>query len=165
MSDVVDRRPPLDAVAAAVLAASLVVIVLLGADGTAALAAALALPGLALAGLLGSHRLLAVGVGALVLAIAIAGVAGASPATLVAAAVLSVTAWDVLHHGFSLGTHVGRSATTRRSVLVHGGATLLVGTVLAGATLGGLAVLPAGRPVSAVVFALLAGLFALLALE
>lgn len=165
MSDGVDERPPVAAVVAAVVMALAATLFLASANITAAVAAAIAIPCLVIAGYTGSRRALAAGAGTLVLAVVMVGISGGSPDVVVASAVLAVVAWDVLEHGISLGEHVGRSARSHRSLLAHGGATLIVGVLLAGAGLVGLAVIPGGWPIMALVVAVIAGVFALVALD
>lgn len=165
MRDAIDERPPVAAVVTAVVVALAATLFLASANLTAAVAAAIAIPCFVISGYTGSRRALAAGSGALVLAVVMVGVAGGSPDVVVASAVLAVVAWDVLDHGISLGEHVGRAARSHRSLLVHSGATLLVGVLLAGAGLIALAVIPGGWPIMALVFAVIAGVFALVALD
>lgn len=161
----VDSRPTLDGVLGATFAVLTAAAILATADVRAAIPAVVALPCLLLAGVHGSKRALAIGVLALLLALIVGALTSASPAVLLVAGVLVVTAWALVDHAMSLGRHVGRAAETRRSELVHGGSILLVGVLFVGIVLIGMATIPSGWPVSAVIFALLAGFFALLAVE
>lgn len=165
MTVTVVHRPSSPSVAASVIALGFVAVVLAMADFTAALVTLIAVPLFAMAGIWGVRRMMALGVMILLIGLILAAIGGAAVSTMLAAGVLAVTAWDLLDHGFSLGEHVGRSARTIRSELVHGAATVLVGTGTAAILLVGIELIPSGWPVGAVVFALLAGMFALLALE
>lgn len=160
-----DHRPTLGSVGGATVALGLLAAVLATVDMSAAVPAVIAISFFVFAGVSGSRKAMTLGVMAIILSLIIGGIVGASPSTLLAAGVLAITAWDVLDHGFSLGNQVGRTASTRRNELVHGGSTLLVGTGLAAVLLVLLSLIPGGWPVAAVMFALLAGMFALLALE
>lgn len=165
MNGEIDRRPTLVATGGASLAVILSIVFYLSVDVRPALAAAIALPLVLVAGGRGSRRALAGAAMALVLAIVLAAVLQATGPVLLATGVLAVTAWDLIDQAASLGHHVGRSATTQRSELVHGGATLLVGTLAAAGLLVVSSYIPAGWPVAAIVLAIVAGLFALVALD
>ncbi|QDX39827.1 hypothetical protein [Salarchaeum sp. JOR-1] len=77
-----------------------------------------------------------------------------------AAAALTVAAWDLAEHGIGLGEHVGADARTRNAELVH--AALTVGVAVLAVTAGYAVYLVGadGRPVAAVVL-LAAGALAL----
>lgn len=165
MTVTIDHRPTLGSLAGAMVAVSGVLVVLILVDAQAAVPAAVALPLALFAGLYHSTLARTLTVVTLLIALLLAGILDASPAVLLAGAVLTVTAWDLLEHGGSLGDHVGRGGSTGRNELVHGGATLVVGAVLAAGLLVVFTVLPSGWPVFAIILGLLAGVFALLAIE
>ncbi len=101
----------------------------------------------------------------LVLSLLAAGIAGAPIPSLLAAGILAVTAWDMLEQGWTLGVQVGHRTPAGRSELVHGGSTLLVGAAIAGVLVALVSTIPFGWSVIAVLLAILAGLFAILALD
>jgi hypothetical protein len=162
-ADGLDRRPPTLAATLAVLAAALAVIALAPGGAPVAL-------GLGVVGLLGvsvgafrpSPRLLTVGAGALVLGIAAAGAFGSSPESLLVATLGALLAWDTGQFGVEVGEQVGRAAETRRLVLAHAAASLLVGVAGATVAYGVFRAASGGQPITALVFLLL-GVVALVA--
>lgn len=120
---------------------------------------------LTVGGLRGIRQLALTGVGLLLAAIVLAGVFGIAAGAALAAGVLTALAWDLQHNAFSLGKQVGRSASTIRAELTHGGATLLGGTIVAGVAYGIFLMSPGGWPMSAVILAILGGFLLVLALE
>lgn len=165
MSVTVDHRPPLGSLAGSIFIVVVMAVVLALSQIAAALVALLAIPVFVVAGSRGNRRALVLGVIAMLFALLMAGLNGGSPVTILTAGVLAVTAWDLLDQGFSLGDHVGRSSVALRNKVVHGGATVFAGAIIALVISVGLSEIPSGWPVTAIVFALLAGMFALLALE
>lgn len=109
-----------------------------------------------------SRRVASIAGAAYVLSVVSGGVTGAGPASLVAASVLAVVAWDVADHGVGLGRQVGREAVTVRNELVHAGVSLGLATAGAAVAVGGYLAASGGQPVTALVF-LLVGAIALLA--
>lgn len=165
MTDGIDGRPPQLAVIASTVAGLGATIVLATADPLAALPGVLAVVSLVVAGRRRSRWALGAAAMAFVASFMLAGLGGASPDVVIGSAVLAVVAWDVLEHGITLGEHVGRDARTQRNIVVHGGTTLLVGTLVAGVAIASIAVVPAGWPVMALVFAIVAGVLALLMID
>ncbi|GAA0652834.1 DUF7519 family protein [Salarchaeum japonicum] len=77
-----------------------------------------------------------------------------------AAAALTVAAWDLAEHGIGLGEHVGAAARTRNAELVHAALTLGIAALAVAAGYAVYLVGVDGRPVAAVVL-LAAGALAL----
>lgn len=79
--------------------------------------------------------------------------------------VFAVAAWDVGEHAHDLGTYVGREARSGRAILTHATLSVLVGIVPVGLGYVAFALAPGGRPVSALVLLLLAGLLLTVGLD
>lgn len=97
----------------------------------------------------------------LVLALAFAGVGPADEALVLVATVATVVAWDAATNATSLDAQLSPSAGTARAEAVHTGATLLVGTLLAG-TIYFLSLASAGTVPTSVTVTVIAGAVALL---
>lgn len=111
------------------------------------------------------RALLTIGTGLLVLAVAVTGVSQrASLPTLLVAIVAAVWAWDIGEGAVSLGEQVGVRARTVEVELAHGGASVAVGGVGAGAALAVHRVGATGLPLAVVVVLLVAALTLLVAL-
>lgn len=76
----------------------------------------------------GSRSLVRLGAGLVFLGVLAAALFRLTPTTrLLAAALLSVVAWDAGDNAIGLGVQLGRAATTTRPALVHLGGTVVVG--------------------------------------
>lgn len=105
------------------------------------------------------------GFGLLLATLALAAVFGLPTSPTLAVGVLGVLAYDLLDNARSLGRQLGRSADTWRPELVHGGATLIGGTIVAGVIFGVYSAAPTGWPLAGLIFALIAGWLLTLAME
>ena len=68
----------------------------------------------------------------------------------------AVVAWDLLDNAISLGEQLGREADTRRTEVVHAGGSVAVALGVAAGSYGLYSVAGGGKPLSALVFLLVA---------
>lgn len=128
----VDRRPTRPASMAALLAASVTVLVGARVGAVPTFVGAVGVLGVAGGIVSGSRTWAAGGTGALVLAGLAASVLGGSFAPTMLAAVGAIMAWDLAEFAIGLGEHVGRGARTRRVEAVRIGTSLATGAVALG---------------------------------
>jgi hypothetical protein len=102
---------------------------------------------------------------ALLLGGVLAGAGGAPVVTTLVAVTLAVVAGDVGATAVSVGRQLGRAADTTRLEAVHAGGSLAVGFLTAGVGYGLYRTGTGGRPVAALVFALVAVFFLVIALD
>lgn len=101
----------------------------------------------------------------LFIAAVIAGTQSAPLLPTLASIVLTVVAWDTGGNAISIGEQLGRSADTIRIEVVHGFASLTVGTVTAGVGYAIYRFSAGGQPVAAVVFLLLGAVLLIATLD
>lgn len=161
----IDTGPPRLGVIIALGLAGISVL-LAGSGSEASLALAVLASGFVLGGLLaGRIPLLSAGTVFLVLAHLVRVGTGGGLELSILGTVLAVAAWDVGEHAHDLGEYVGRDARSGRSVLTHATLSVLVGIVPVGLGYVAFVLAPGGRPVSALVLLLLAGLLLTVGLE
>lgn len=95
----------------------------------------------------------------------VAGVRGAPAAAVLVATAASVLAWDAGRTATSVGRQLGRAADTRRVEAVRAGGSLVVGLATAGVGYGVFRTATGGQPVAALLFALLAAVLLVVALD
>jgi len=152
-----DPRPTRTSVVLTVVPA-LVAVLASAATLPSAGAAVLGLVVLPIGVLRGSRLLHRLGAAALFSGVLLAGAAGTPPVTMLVAAGAAVVAWDAGEHGLGLGRQLGTAATMGRSQVVHTGATVVVGMVVAGVGYGVYTIARTGQPTTAVVLLVFAAL-------
>lgn len=154
----IDQSPtPVSSSVAAI--AAVLALGLAGSVSTVALAGGVVGLAVLFAGLVrASDALVSGGAFVLVLACFVAGALGASPAVVLAGTAASVLAWDTARTGIVLGRQLGRDAGTRRVELLHSAASAGVATLTGGLGISVYRIGAGGQPMTALVFALVAGL-------
>jgi hypothetical protein len=135
------------AVSAALLGATTVLSLLLGAAGVLVVAGGLSL---------GARRLLLLGDATVLSGVLVSGLLGASPLVLLTCVTLTALVWDVGEQAIGLGEQLGSEADTLRGEVVHASASVLVATVGGGVGYVVFLVSTGGQPLTAVVVLLLA---------
>ncbi|MFW6153484.1 MAG: DUF7519 family protein [Halobacteriota archaeon] len=161
----IDRRPTMLGVLVAVFAAFAIGVLFSQYSMIVTAPVALGLIGLLVGGSIGNRQLASAGIALVVLAILMAGLYNYPVSTILATGVLAVVSWDAVDNGFTMGRQLGRVADTRRAEVLHLGATILSGTVVAGVIYGIFVMTPAGWPLTALVLTTLAAVLLALALE
>ena len=161
----IDRRPSLIGVVAGTFAAFAVGVMFTQYALVVVIPVGIGLVAILLGGWRGMHSIMFMGIVMLIISILMAGLYNYPVSTLLAAGVLTVVAWDMFDNGFSIGRQIGREVDTRRVEFLHGGATLLGGTITAAVIYGVYVLSPPGWPLQALILAMLAALFLLVALE
>jgi hypothetical protein len=152
----IDRRPaPLSAVVALAAAAVTAIAASVGSTAGGALAG-FGIVVLAPAVINGSRRLVHAGAIALLAGVVVGGAGDAPELWTLVATVAAVVAWDAGQNAISLGEQLGRRADTARAEVVHTAATVALGTTTAGVAYVLYQVAGGSRPLSGVVFLLVA---------
>ncbi len=161
----IDRRPTLIGVVASTFAAFAIGVMFAQYALVVVAPVTIGLVAIIIGGFRGMRTLAFFGITMLVISMIMAGLYNYPVSTLLAAGVLTVVAWDMLQNGFSIGQQVGREIDTTRVELLHGGTTLLSGTVVAALIYGIYVLSPPGWPLQALILAMLAALFLVIAIE
>ena len=126
-------------------------------DGAALLVGAAGLLSLVAGVARASRRFATLGGAGLLGSVLVAGLGGAGPEALLVGLLGGLLAWDTAEFGIGVGEQLGRETETRRLVVVHAGASLIVGALAAGVGYGVYLRASGGQPVTALVFLLLGG--------